>query len=514
MPPAGETAAPDTPRWEQRAPAERTNFFDEQTRRRRSAWVLAGVCLLIASMIGVVLSSVVTPMLLLAGGGLAQLLAKLGIAPGTLRAASNGLGHWATTQSANFGLFIASLDRVKGLGDLGVTAAPLLRLAPVAIPALVAAGLVWAVLRRLSLRGEGGDLIARVHARAPDPHDAQERQLGNIVEEMAISAGVPAPALLLIDAPEINAAAVGGTRGSATLLVTRGLLDQLDRDETSAVVAHLVASAGAGDIRLTHAVLAVFQTFGFFVTFLDLPFRWSAWRALGGLSLVSVGLRRSPEEIERTLLLIEQGMGADAMPDVDTLWSVIPSVRLRKILLVPLLPLLLISIILRVVLFLWTALFLNPPLGMIWRNRRYAADAMAVQLTRNPDGLARALSRIGESGVPGGGEGREYCFIHGPASRGGFKQRRTITTALHPALARRLHRLGALGASVGQSRAARWLDYKTIAQRPGPALLAVLLLLLLVPLFGVLVVGVLYLTAIAVTMGLAAGLAIAAGVLG
>ena len=40
--------------------------------------------------------------------------------------------------------------------------------------------------------------------------------------------------------------------------------------------------------------------------------------------------------------------------------------------------------------FLWTSLFLGPPLAMIWRDRRYAADAMAVQLTRNPDGLARA----------------------------------------------------------------------------------------------------------------------------
>ena len=82
----------------------------------------------------------------------------------------------------------------------------------------------------------------------------------------------------------------------------------------------------------------------------------------------------------------------------------------------------LISVILRIVLFLWTALFLGPPLALIWRNRRYAADAMAVQLTRDPDGLARALSRISGSAIPTGGEGREYCFIHGPSTqkKGGF----------------------------------------------------------------------------------------------
>ena len=198
------------------------------------------------------------------------------------------MGPGRRGHSAHFEAFVDSLDHVNGLSDLGVTLAPLLRLAPVAVPALIAACLVWIVLRRISLRGEGSDLIARLRARPPNLHDREERQLANIVAEMAIAAGLPAPALLLIDLPDINAAAVGGSRGQASVLVTRGLLDQLDRDETSGVVAHLIASIGAGDIRLTHGILAVFQTFGFFVTFLDLPFRWSAWRALGGLALVAL----------------------------------------------------------------------------------------------------------------------------------------------------------------------------------------------------------------------------------
>jgi Zn-dependent protease with chaperone function len=496
--------------------ADRTNFFDEQKRRRRTGRILALVCLLIAGGIGVVLSAVVTPMLLLAGGGLLRLLARFGIMPARMHDAVHGLGTWANGHSAHFQELLDSLDHVNRLSDLTVTLTPLRHLAPVCIPALVAACVVWIVLRRIARRAEGGDLITRLHARPPNPLDLEERQLGNIIAEMAISAGLPEPRLLLIDRSEINAAAVGSGRAHATLLVTRGLLDQLDRDETSGIVAHLIASIGAGDVRLTHAILAVFQTLGFFMTFLDLPFRWSAWQALGGMVLVMLGLRRSPEKMEQTLELLEFGMDASAMPDVEHVWSVIPSVVVRKILLVPLLPLILVSIIMRLVLFLWTALFLGPPLAMIWRNRRYAADAMAVQLTRNPDGLARALSQIGDSGVPEGGEGREYYFVHGssssPKKRDGAA-RGPITGSLHPSLARRLRRLHALGAMVGGERPRRF-QWEQIAQHPAQMLLGLFLMLLLIPLLGTLVVAVLYLTAIAMTLGLAAGLTITAAVLG
>jgi Zn-dependent protease with chaperone function len=472
--------------------------------------------LLVASGIGVILSSVVTPLLLLAAGGLLHLLAWLGIFPSVARDSAHALGNWAAGHMAHFDAFVASLDHVNRLSDLGVTIAPLLHLAPVSVPALVAAGLVWIGLRRMSVRGEGGDLIARLHTRTPNLRDQEEHQLANIVAEMGIAAGLPAPTVLLIDSPNINAAVVGGAGGQASVLVTRGLLDQLDREETSGVVAHLVASIGAGDIRLTHGILAVFQTFGFFVTFLDLPFRWSAWRALGGLALVVISLRRDPDAAAKTLELLERGMDATAMPDIEKVWNVIPWRRVRLVLLAPLLPLILISVILRIVLFLWTALFLGPPLALIWRNRRYAADAMAVQLTRDPDGLARALSRIGGSTVPNGGEGREYCFIQSSSSqrKGGFTDRRTITLSLHPTLSRRLGRLHALGATAGGGDPIRRLRYDMIAQYPGQALLVGFLLLLLVPLGAALVLAIGYLTAIAMTMGLAAGLAITAGLLG
>jgi Zn-dependent protease with chaperone function len=490
---------------------DRTDFFDEQARRRRAAGVFSIVCLVIASGIGVVLSSVVTPLLLLAGGGLLRGLARLGVFPTALRNAAHALGSWAAGHVAHFQAVLDSLDHVNHVGDLGVTVAPLLRLAPVAVPALMAAGLVWLVLRRLSLKGEASELVGRLRGRAPNPQDLEEHQLANIVAEMAIAAGLPGPAVFVIDSTDINAAAVGGSRGGLSVLVSRGLLDQLDRDETSGVIAHLVASIGAGDVRLTHSVLAVFQTFGFFVTFLDLPFRWSAWTALGGLGLVAVGLRTNPNAVATTLEAVERGVEAEAMPDVERVWSVIPYPWMRKVLLVPLLPLVLVSLILRLVLFLWTALFLGPPLAMIWRNRRYASDAMAVQLTRNPDALARALGRL--EGMPEGGEGREYCFIHGSASpsRRRIAPPRTTTRSLHPPLGHRVARVHALGAGGSVRRRTAWVA--TMTEHPGRALLVTGLLLLLVPLFGALVLMVFYLTAIAMTMGLGLGLTVAAGLL-
>ena len=496
-------------------PSERTSFFDEQKRRRRSAVFLSGACLLIVGGIGVVLSSVVTPLLLLTAGGLLHLAAWIGILPTELRRRAHGIGAWADAFGTKFQALIDLLDKIHHLSDLRVTIAPLLALSPVAVPALIASCVIGILLYCISLRGNGAELILRLHARPPNTNDLEERQLANIVAEMAIAAGLPPPTLRLIDDPGINAAAVGKGRRQATVLVTRGLLDQLDRDETSGVVAHLLASIGAGDIRLMHAILAVLQTFGFFVTILDLPFRWSAWTTLGGLLLVASGLRSAPEKVEQTLEGLESGLDAKTMPDVDRLWSFIPYPKVRKVLLVPLLPLILVSLVLRLVLFLWTALLLGPPLGMICRNRRYVADAMAVQLTRNPDGLARALSQIGGSTIPDGGEGREYCFVHGSTSnrRQGFTALRTITQSLHPTLSRRAQRLHALGAAAGDTRTSL-LPPGLLAQHPFKALLGGFLLLLLVPLGGMLLFMVGYLTAIAMTMGLAFGLAITAGILG
>ena len=82
------------------------------------------------------------------------------------------------------------------------------------------------------------------------------------VAEMAAAAGVPSPAVMVLDSPVANVGAVGTSLEHATVLVSTGLLETLDRDETQAVVGHVVASVGNGDLRIGVRIASVFQTLG------------------------------------------------------------------------------------------------------------------------------------------------------------------------------------------------------------------------------------------------------------
>jgi Zn-dependent protease with chaperone function len=514
-PHAGDPAAPPRP--------PRVSFFDEQAYRRRRARWLSVTCLIIASGIGIVLSTVVTPLLLLIGGGALRLLARAGISPPATADAARQLGRWAAHHLETFSGLIDSLDKINRLSDLSITLAPLWRLSTVCLPALVAAGAVWCLARIIFMRVAGQDLVVRLKARAPDPSDREERQLANIVEEIAIAAGLPPPRLLLIDSPAVNAATIGRSHANATILVTRGLLDQLDRQQTSGIVAHQIAAITQGDVGVTTSILAVFQTFGFFLTILDLPFRRSAWRALGGFLLCVLAIRRSPVAIARTGELIEEALTAESLVDVDRIMARIRFPRLRLVLIAPLLPPLLLTTFFKLVLFLWTSLFLGPPLAMLFRNRRLAADALAVQLTRDPEALAGALERIAgpslpgaDAGLPGGAETREYFFIHAPliVGRRTVADRRAITQSLHPMIGRRLARLVALGAAPRAGTNWRWRNLIQLRRQPLLGGLVIFLLLLLIPLGITLVVMIAYITAFVMTMALAAGLTVVTAVLG
>jgi Zn-dependent protease with chaperone function len=491
------------------------SFFDEQARRRRQARWLSAVCLIIASGIGVVLSAVITPLLLILAGAGLRLLIRFNVLSGSALSALHDLGKWTAGHVASFMLVIDSLDRIHRLADVALTLAPLSAMASFCLPGLAAAGLVWLVLRGVLTRIGGEDLVLRLKSRPPNPLDLEERQLANVVEEMAIAAGLLGVRLLLVDSPTINAAATGRSHRTATILVTRGLIDSLDRRETGGVVAHLIATIVQGDVGLSVSVLAVFQTLGFFLTILDLPLRWSAARALGGLALVVLGLRRSPEAVARAGEMLEDGLTTGSIEPVQRIfaWAEVSKWRLAAI--APLLPFILVSLFMKLVLFLWTALLLGPPLGFLWRARRYSADAVAVQLTRDPDALALGLRKIAGSGIPDGGLGREYLFVDAPRQSNGDAgpSRRGMTGSLHPTIARRLARLIRMGAVSVEPVQTSWPKLQEFARDPGRAALGLGLLLLLVPLGGMLGVMVAYVTALIMTIVLTIGLGIAGLVL-
>lgn len=479
------------------APTRRTTFYDELIRRRRAAWVVSLVCALVAAGVGLVLSTIVTPMLLLIVGAFLKLIGGFGVA---------SIQAFVAGQLANFDQLSTALDRVNGLGDLGLLVPSLLRMAPVAVPALLAAMLVWLWLRAVFGRAASEDLLVRLRARPPKLDDLEERQLSNIVEEVAIGAGAPVPRLLLIDSPIANAAALGASHKDGVVLITRGLLEKLNRGETEAVAARLISTIGAGDLRVAAGIMAVLRTFGFFLTVLDLPLRASAWRTLRDLLLVSVSRRPSADRLGRAGEGLEEGMQGDAIPDLDKIASGAPSL-VAKVARFLVLPFYLVAVFYKLILFLWTSLFLGPPLARLWRNRCYWTDARVVELARNPEAFAQALEKIGAADPPSGGEAFAYLFIAAPTTAcRRTTDRRTLALALAPSTSDRLARLSAMGAASRES--GRAFDLKTLAAHPGRAAVVGVLGLLLVPLFAILVGAVGFLTLMVTSIGLLAGLTI------
>ncbi len=180
----------------------------------------------------------------------------------------------------------------------------------------------------------GGRLVAR------DSHDPLERRLINVVDEMAIAAGLPAPPVYILDAEQgINAFAAGSGTTEGVVAVTRGTLEALSRDELQGVIAHEFSHILNGDMRLNLRLMGV----------------------LHGILLLTI--------IGRILLRGARGSDKGAAP------------------------LLLMGLVLVVVGYIGV-LFGKLIKAAVSRQREYLADAAAVQFTRNPSGIAGALKRI------------------------------------------------------------------------------------------------------------------------
>jgi heat shock protein HtpX len=192
-----------------------------------------------------------------------------------------------------------------------------------------------------------GDKMVLAVSGARRVTHAEEPQLYNVVEEMTIAAGLPqAPAVYVLDESSPNALATGRDPRHASIAVTRGLLERLDREELQGVVAHEMSHIRNYDIRFETLVGILV---GMVALVADFFLRWSFW---GG-----TGRRR----------------GGDSSGG-DQAQAVFMVVALVLAILAPLAA--------------YAVQF------AVSRRREYLADASAVELTRNPLGLARALDRI------------------------------------------------------------------------------------------------------------------------
>jgi len=198
------------------------------------------------------------------------------------------------------------------------------------------------------LASTGATPLVAVVEQASEEERLKLRQLQNVVDEMAIASGLPRPRVYLVPDQDPNAFATGRDPEHASIAVTRGLLDALNRDELQGVIAHEMSHVRNYDIRLMTVIAAL-------VGAIALLADWSRrmmWFG-GGRG------RRSRDS--------GGGGGGAVMVVVLVVWLV-------AIILAPLLAQLLAM--------------------AVSRQREYLADASGAELTRNPGALADALQRI------------------------------------------------------------------------------------------------------------------------
>jgi Zn-dependent protease with chaperone function len=374
------------------------SFYEAQRRHRRSGWRFSVLSVAAVFVLGLPLSVIVSPFV--AAAGLMALdvvdavtpmpdpLADLGDALDELSDAGDGGadGNDATTGEA-------------GAVALAVAVA-------LVVPGIVVMGVAWLCVRRLFLRSGAGAVALAAGARPPRPGDLEERQLVNLVEEMAVAAGVPPPRVLVHDADVANAAVVGRSIHDVTLIVPRRLLDDLGRRQTGAVVADLLAVVVNGDLRIALVIASVFQTFDLVGATLSAPFsrrtRKVLWR-VGGLA-VGRGRRDRTEAqfIASELATVAEFGGPDAEPAGGCITSLVQ------------VPFFVASLAFTLTRLIAGGLLTNQVMAALWRRRRLLADATAVQLTRDPDALAQALQHFRDHGasVPVGPW--THLFLVGP----------------------------------------------------------------------------------------------------
>ena len=239
----------------------------------------------------------------------------------------------------------------------------------------------------------GGDRIVLAASRAMEITHDDAPVLFNVVEEMAIAGGVPMPKVYVIEDSAPNAFATGRDPEHATVAVTSGLLEKLNRDELQGVIAHEMSHVGNYDIRYAMLVGILVGTTVLISDF----FLRGLW--FGG------GRGRQREGGSQIQLIM---------------------------------------IVVAIVLAVLAPLFARLLQLSISRQREYLADATAIQLTRNPKGLADALQKIsGDREVlEVANRATAHLYIVNPIKK--FEKRAKGLFSTHPPIEERIQILRSL----------------------------------------------------------------------
>lgn len=254
----------------------------------------------------------------------------------------------------------------------------------------------WA-FKASQLRAGGKVVAERLGGRLLNlkPEGLHEQRVLNVVEEMALAAGVPVPPVYLLEEPGINAFAAGLRPENAVIGVTRGAIERLNRDELQGVIAHEFSHILHGDMRLNTRLVAVLHG----ILLLGL---------IGELLMRGVGHSGPARSSSRS---DDKGRGN--------------AVALVMV----------VGLALLVIGYAGT-FFGNLIKAAVSRQREFLADASAVQYTRNPNGIAGALKKLGRGSRLEASHAAEYSHMY-------FGQGLALSRmmATHPPLEERIRRI-------------------------------------------------------------------------
>lgn len=249
-------------------------------------------------------------------------------------------------------------------------------------------GAIMAVVARFA-----GSAIVLQLSGAREATQIEDRVLNNVAEEMSIAAGIPKPRVMVIDDSAPNAFATGPDPNRATVVFTTGIIEKLDRDELQGVMAHEIAHIRNYDIRFMTTIAMV----------------------AGLIPLLADGFRR---------MTWHGGRGRSKRDDGAIVFLIVG-----------------------LVLSILAPLFSKLLEMAVSRKREMLADATAAELTRYPEGLARALEKIsGDHDVlEVANHATQHMYIVNPFKP--FEQRMNAMFSTHPPMAERLAALrGTMGA--------------------------------------------------------------------
>src|SRR5215213_2564645 len=239
-----------------------------------------------------------------------------------------------------------------------------------------------------------GDKLVLAASGAKEVTQQSAPQLMNVVQEMALAAGVPMPKVYIIDDTAPNAFATGRDPKHASVAITTGLLQKLDREELQGVMGHELSHVRNFDIRFSLLVAVLVGSIALLADFFLRFTFWGGGRSRGG---------------DR-----DRG-GGGGLAAIAFIAAIVLAV--------------LAPIIARVVQL------------AVSRQREYLADSSSVELTRNPRGLEQALAKIATDRevLEVANRATQHLFFTNPIKK--FEERSTSMFSTHPSVVDRINRL-------------------------------------------------------------------------